>query len=115
MASGSLSATPHSSEPLKRTASARGSSPVADEPDAKRVKPEVNEDSEEVLDPVAPKEDDASLPVVDLSTLPPEIVGLPAVKVKGPSDFKEEPYIYLSPDDDQVKLCLYVWTPSGLA
>lgn len=39
---------------------------------------------------------------IELSGLPAEIVGT----LSKPAEFKEEPYIYLSPEDEQVKTCL---------
>lgn len=88
-------------ESVKRTVDERAASPIAGEPSTKRTKSE-EEDSDSAL---------VSLPKVDLSddvdvsTLPAEIVG---TVNRAPAEFKEEPYIYLSPQDEQVKMCMYV-------
>ncbi|KAL8280323.1 hypothetical protein RQP46_007240 [Phenoliferia psychrophenolica] len=108
---------PSTSEPTKRTASARASSPVSGEPDAKRAKAEeptvVVEETKMEEEPVPISAAEAAVPEsaapedeskVDLASLPAEIVGVPS-SGKGNGDFKEEPYIFLSPEDEQVKLC----------
>lgn len=42
---------------------------------------------------------------MDVSNLPADIVG---TINKAPAEFKEEPYIYLSAEDEQVKMCRFV-------
>ncbi|KAK4700923.1 multisite-specific tRNA:(cytosine-C5)-methyltransferase, partial [Phenoliferia sp. Uapishka_3] len=89
----------------KRTADERASSPVTGEPDAKRVKVEdpvvpISEAEAAVPEVAAPEADAAEI----MSTLPIEITGGPNTGGKG-TEFKEEPYIFLSPEDEQVKLC----------
>lgn len=60
------------------------------------------ENQNEVAAPasVPPVEEEA----VDLSSLPADIVG--ANPSRPPAEFKEEPFIYLSPEDEQVKLIM---------
>ena len=80
-------------EPVKRAAS-----PSAEESEAKRVK------AEEVTDAAEPIDVEAAAPVeTTLSTLPAEAAG--ALTGRTQQEFKEEPYIYLNEDDEQVKLC----------
>lgn len=107
------------SEP-KGTVRERASSPVAEQPETKRPRQEeevpaveaVAEAPGEAVAPVpeveaekadgetvTPAEDE-----VDAAALPAEIVG--ANFSRGPGEFKEEPFIYLSPEDEQVKLIM---------
>lgn len=84
------------SEPTKRTADERASSPIAGEPDAKRPKQEeavveakMDEDPVPVALELAAPEDEIK---VDLASLPADAAGVPA-STKGNGDFKEEPYV----------------------
>lgn len=85
-------------ESTKRTE--RADSPSTAQPEAKRVKTdaEVSEDVDILPPPVVVAAE------VDLSTLPAEIVG--AAVNTGSKEFREEPVVYLSPDDEQVKSCM---------
>jgi hypothetical protein len=91
-----------SAETAKRD---RSVSPTADGPEMKRARAEEEEtiavDTPEEPIPAAVVDD------FDSSALPAEIVGGGKI-----AQFKEEPFTYLSADDEQVKLCMYVLLPS---
>lgn len=106
------------SEP-KGTVRERASSPVAEQPETKRPRQE----EEAAAETVAEAQVEAAAPApeaeaekveggaevvaeddVDAAALPAEIVG--ANFSRGPGEFKEEPFIYLSPEDQQVKLIM---------
>lgn len=95
----------------------RAESPVADAPEAKRARQE--ESGTVAQTEIVPDESSAAEPTtsiaesapaaeadVDLSSLPADILG--SNPLRPPPDFKEEPFIYLSPEDEQVKLIMWV-------
>lgn len=102
------------SEVPKRTVTERAASPLLDEPATKRARQEdaIADDTPvtEVAVTVEPVADvDVSIKVepvadVDVSTLPADVVGT----MGKTAPFKEDPFTYLSPEDEQVKTCLCV-------
>jgi multisite-specific tRNA:(cytosine-C5)-methyltransferase len=112
--------SPPCSEP-KGTVRERASSPVAEQPETKRPRQEEEASAESIAEasleaaPPAPAPEAEAEKVegeaevvaeddVDAAALPAEIVG--ANFSRGPGEFKEEPFIYLSPEDEQVKLIM---------
>lgn len=92
----------------KRSVEDRAASPIPDEPSAKRAKEE--DVVETIADASVVASTSDSKPEVvddemDVSNLPADIVG---TINKAPAEFKEEPYIYLSAEDEQVKMCMFV-------
>ncbi|SDA06911.1 BZ3501_MvSof-1269-A2-R1_Chr4-2g06957 [Microbotryum saponariae] len=70
-------------------------------PEAKKPKSEPEVETETGTEAMV--EDTAIEEQVDVSSLPVEIVGANAFSTKT-RDFKEEPFIYLNPEDEQVKI-----------
>ncbi|KDE06502.1 hypothetical protein MVLG_03154 [Microbotryum lychnidis-dioicae p1A1 Lamole] len=70
-------------------------------PEAKKAKSEPEVEKETETEAVV--EDTAVEEQVDVSSLPAEIVGANVFSTKT-RDFKEEPFIYLNPDDEQVRI-----------
>ncbi|SCV69372.1 BQ2448_2392 [Microbotryum intermedium] len=66
-------------------------------PEAKKAKSEPEEQAEAIFEEATVEEE------VDVSTLPAEVVGANVFSTKT-RDFKEEPFIYLNPEDEQVKI-----------
>lgn len=97
------------SEPTKRTADERASSPTTGEPEAKRVRADVAvaADADAAITEAAPVEAESveAVEEIDMSTLPAEVVG---ASVKLEKEFKEEPFTYLSAEDKEVALVLCV-------
>lgn len=60
---------------------------------------------------VKPKHAEVAEEEMDVSSLPADVVG---TINKAPVEFKEEPYIYLAADDEQVKLCMSVFLSPSL-
>lgn len=104
----------------KGTVRERASSPAVGQPETKRPRQE-EEKEVTVAEPIV-ADAAASAPAAEEETpviaeeeevneaaLPAEIVG--ANFSRGPGEFKEEPFIYLSPEDEQVKLIACVVSP----
>ncbi|KAM0749571.1 S-adenosyl-L-methionine-dependent methyltransferase [Meredithblackwellia eburnea MCA 4105] len=107
-------AKPEPSERIKRTATDRSSPPPKeDEPQVKRVKQDTETEAmEETEDSVPISKEEEAVPEVsatdaevDLASIPAEIIGVPSSR-NGAGEFKEEPYIFLDPEDEQVKICV---------
>ena len=97
------------SEVPKRTATERASSPVVGEPSSKRARQEDAIADDTPVDSPAAEVEEAEpkaevVEEIDVSTLPAEVAGTTSKAAA----FKEDPFTYLSPEDDQVKTCLYV-------
>ena len=86
----------------KRTVTERAASPLADEPATKRARQEDAIADDTPVTEVAAKVEPAA--DIDVSTLPADVVGT----MGKTAPFKEDPFTYLSPEDEQVKTCLYV-------
>jgi hypothetical protein len=90
------------SEHAKRSLSSRSVSPSSEQPSAKKVKESNEVDlGEEELEA---SNLDGEGAVTDPGALSSK--SAPSKRTVTQGEFKEEPYIYLSPDDEQVKLCL---------